>query len=134
MHRDNRELRPIIGYWLIQLPGLLLVVIIATIAASQGLISNKTAIIGLILWFIKELILYAVFVRTAWLYYPMGRETLIGACGEVISEITPDKPGQVRISGEIWSARSVNNSSFQPREGIKVVNYDGLTVFIKSAT
>lgn len=133
MNQESRDLHPAFGYWLIQLPGLILVASLAGLAANYELISNTTAILIFILWFIKELILYPVFVRTMWIYYPMGRDALLGCQGEVVSEITPEKPGQIRVSGEIWTARSVDNRSHKPGEAIVIFGVDGLTVFIKPA-
>ncbi|BAU57371.1 putative activity regulator of membrane protease YbbK [Halorhodospira halochloris] len=134
LKRTQQGTHPAISYWLIQLPGLLLIAILAAIAANHNLVSASTAILIFIAWLIKDLILYPVFARTAWLYYPMGQEALIGERGEVVREITPNKPGQVRVKGEIWQARSVDHHSFKPGEDVEVFGVDGLTAFVKPTT
>lgn len=58
-----------------------------------------------------------------------GISTLVDREAVVINEITPDNMGQVRISGEIWRAKSSN--SHQRNDKVKVKSVDGLTLEVE---
>jgi len=57
-----------------------------------------------------------------------GKESLIGKIGEALTEISPEKPGQVFVEGEIWRAEA----STQVRRGekVKVLRTKGLTLVV----
>jgi membrane-bound serine protease (ClpP class) len=57
----------------------------------------------------------------------VGVHTLVGSTGEVA---TPCRPlGQVRIGGEIWSARCQEGAD--PGTQVRVVKVDGLTLVVE---
>ena len=56
-----------------------------------------------------------------------GPETLIGAHGEALSACRP--AGQVRVAGEIWSARCA--AGVDRGERIRVVDREGLTLAVE---
>ena len=56
-----------------------------------------------------------------------GPETLIGARGEALSDCRPD--GQVRVAGEIWSARC--GPGVDRGERVRVVSRDGLMLTVE---
>ncbi|WP_200191463.1 NfeD family protein [Halorhodospira abdelmalekii] len=131
MQANGHDLHPALRYWLIQLPGLLLIGVLASIAASFGLIDASTAVLLFLLWLVKDLVLYPVFIRTEGLHYPMGRDALIGAQAEVVRPIEPEGSGQVRVHGELWQARSVDGRRFGSGQLVEIFGVDGLTLFVK---
>ena len=58
-----------------------------------------------------------------------GREGLVDATGIVLSDISPDKEGDVKVQGEIWKANS--DQSIQQGERIIVRQVDGLILNVK---
>jgi membrane protein implicated in regulation of membrane protease activity len=57
----------------------------------------------------------------------VGAQTLIGKAAAVVSTCRPD--GQVRLSGEIWTARC--DGGADPGETVTVVGRDGLTLVVE---
>ncbi len=58
-----------------------------------------------------------------------GISTLVDKEAVVINEITPEKMGQVKVSGEIWRAKS--SSSHQKKDRVIVKSVDGLTLEVE---
>ena len=58
----------------------------------------------------------------------IGREEMIGASGRVIKELNPE--GQVKIKGELWKARTIENE-ISKGEKIEVVNMKGLNLMVR---
>ena len=58
-----------------------------------------------------------------------GKEALLGAEGEALA--WQQEEGSVRVLGEIWRARSVR--PLAPGTRVKVVNRDGLVLFVEPA-
>ncbi|KKP25077.1 MAG: Nodulation efficiency protein D [candidate division TM6 bacterium GW2011_GWE2_31_21] len=52
-------------------------------------------------------------------------ERIIHSQGIVIKEIIPIKPGQVKVKGEIWSAKSITKEPIEKGEKIKVIRIEG---------
>jgi membrane-bound serine protease (ClpP class) len=59
-----------------------------------------------------------------------GAAGLVGVVGEAVTPIEPDRPGQVKVKGEIWRARSV--SSIDSGSQVVVIQIDGLTMTVRS--
>lgn len=58
-------------------------------------------------------------------------ERLIGRIGDVISDITDAETiGQVKVSGEIWSAKSINTPIFKG-EKVKVLSIEGVKLIVE---
>ena len=58
-----------------------------------------------------------------------GAEGMVGAVGETVAPIGPDRPGQVRVRGEIWRARSEEAIASGSR--VVVAGLDGLTLTVR---
>lgn len=57
-------------------------------------------------------------------------KALIGSSAEVLEIVGADY-GQVRLGGDIWSAKSLDTEKeFQPGERVQVINVDGPTVVV----
>jgi membrane-bound ClpP family serine protease len=59
----------------------------------------------------------------------VGKEALIGAIGEALSDINDE--GFVLVEGEIWRARSISGEKIRKGEKVKVVSVEGLTLIVK---
>ncbi|MCD6445274.1 nodulation protein NfeD [Candidatus Bathyarchaeota archaeon] len=57
-----------------------------------------------------------------------GREALLGARGIVVRDLKPE--GEVRVMGEFWHAKSVDEW-IKKGETVEVVNVEGLTLIVK---
>ena len=59
-----------------------------------------------------------------------GTAALVGAPA-VVLELVDDRGGQVKIGGEIWSARSYDeDQSFEPGARVEVMKIDGATALV----
>lgn len=78
--------------------------------------------------------LFAIIAFEFYVFYPhfrkprSGREEMIGLSGIAIEELNPE--GQVKIRGEIWEAKAVDNK-VKKGEKIEVVNMDGLKLLVR---
>ncbi len=61
--------------------------------------------------------------------YRSSADKLLGSPGVAIAEITPTS-GEVKIAGEVWSARSYDGSPIAPGTEIEVLERDGVTVVV----
>lgn len=61
--------------------------------------------------------------------YLSNVEALVGATALTLEEVTP-RSGTVRLSGEVWSARS-NGPSIRPDIDVRVVRIDGATAVVE---
>jgi membrane-bound serine protease (ClpP class) len=60
-----------------------------------------------------------------------GAEGLVGEIGRALSEIRPDRAGQVSVHGEIW--RATSQQPLRPSTPVRIVAIDGLTLAVESA-
>lgn len=63
---------------------------------------------------------------------PTNSYSLLGKHGIVISDIEPlESVGQVKINGEVWSAKTEDDSSIKKGTEIEVINIDGVKLIVK---
>jgi membrane-bound serine protease (ClpP class) len=78
--------------------------------------------------------LFILIASKFYIFYPqfrkprIGREEMIGASGRVIKELNPE--GQVKIKGELWKARTIENE-ISKGEKIEIVNMKGLKLIVR---
>ena len=62
-----------------------------------------------------------------------GSQGLVGEIGEVTDEITPEKPGLIKLHGELWKAECLSgqNVIIEPRSRVKVVSVSNLTLTVQ---
>ncbi len=60
----------------------------------------------------------------------IGLVSMVGARGEVVSELAPR--GMVRVHGEIWSAESVDGSELSPGTPVVVVAQERLRLYVRA--
>lgn len=61
--------------------------------------------------------------------YRSSIDKLVGSSGVVVAEVTATG-GEVKLAGEIWTARSVNGVAIAPGEQVEVYQVDGATVVV----
>ncbi|HDN95645.1 MAG TPA: nodulation protein NfeD [Thermoplasmatales archaeon] len=61
----------------------------------------------------------------------IGEEDMVGLKGKAITDISPEKPGQVKVKGSIWRAEA--NEEIKEGEEIVVVEQKGLTLRVRKA-
>jgi membrane-bound serine protease (ClpP class) len=58
-----------------------------------------------------------------------GLEGLVGARGEALTSLDPQRPGQMRVHGEIW--RAVSDTPVRAGQRLRVIGADGLTLHVQ---
>lgn len=68
-------------------------------------------------------------VRTRFSTPTIGREWMIGEEGEAVTNVDPD--GVVRVRGALWRARTTRATPLALRDGLRVVEVDGLLLEVE---
>lgn len=61
--------------------------------------------------------------------YRSSIDKLVGSSGTVMAEVTA-QAGEVKVSGEVWTARSVDGTPIPAGEQIEVYRVDGATLLV----
>lgn len=56
--------------------------------------------------------------------------SLVGKKGYVVKVITPEATGQVKVSGQIWTARADDESHLDPETPVKVLGIEGVKLIV----
>lgn len=64
-------------------------------------------------------------------HYATNAHALIGKHAFVIQTIHPEQAGQVKVGGEIWSARALNSGKIEKEAVVEVVAIRGVHVLVK---
>jgi membrane-bound ClpP family serine protease len=59
----------------------------------------------------------------------VGAETLIGMTAQVVSRLGPE--GHVRVSGELWTARSSGAEPVEAGASVRILALEGLTLVVE---
>lgn len=120
---------PLVRYTLLQVPGWLLLGILLWWGVRADWISITIAVWIMGLWLLKDAVLYPV-CRKAFVKEP-ARETekLIGREAETVNTLAPE--GQVRIAGELWTARSKDGGEIGNGRRIRVTAVEGLILIVE---
>jgi membrane-bound serine protease (ClpP class) len=96
-------------------------------------ISLPVAVLVLIgiLWTVFAVVLYVSGTKVLREKPMVGQTDMTGSNGKVIKDLTPE--GMVKISGELWSARSTTGNIHKD-EKIEVTGQEGLTLVVKKAS
>jgi len=116
-------------YVLFQVPGWLLGAIVLLAIQHWLNLSQWATCTLLILWVVKDFVIYP-FVRTAYeSTVSTGAEQLVGATGTVEVELKPQ--GYVRVGGELWRAHGERGAQPIPKgQQIRVLAAQGLTLTV----
>ena len=63
---------------------------------------------------------------------PMNSSSLIGKTGVILKDISSSNIGQVKVSGEIWSAISRENEEISKDSEVKIIAIDGVKLIVES--
>ncbi len=96
------------------------------VQVSYGVILPTVLTLAGIVLFLGRLALKAQRIQPV-----TGAEGLVGERGRTLSTIAPDRPGQVRVHGEIW--RATSPTALDEECQVRVVAVDGLTLRVEPA-
>ena len=114
-------------YFVAQVPGWLFAAIVLWALQHWGVLSAPYAAVLLLLWVIKDVLLFPVMHR----FYepePAGKR-MIGATGTAVTTVAPD--GLVRVHGVLWKARS--EQAIPAGVMVRIRDVDGLTLVVAAA-
>jgi membrane protein implicated in regulation of membrane protease activity len=118
----------LLRYALLQLPGLAALVIILLLLRHWINIPTWAVWIFILLWVIKDLILFP-FVWHA--YDKRSPDVMSGSRGMAVDRLSPS--GYVRINGELWHAEMIEGDlAIEKGEVITVRGMRGLTLIVQS--
>ncbi len=116
-------------YTLLQLPALAFLILLLLILRGWIEISGILAILIVVLWVAKDMILFP-FVWRAYDEPRRGQHPIIGNRGRTRETLNPS--GHVQVGGELWKAE-IGDGALPIGEGetILVVGIRGLTLLVK---
>ena len=122
---------PLIRYTLLQVPGWLLLGIILWWANGKSYIGLIPAVFIMAAWVLKDVALFPL-CRKAFQKGPaIGPAALIGRHAETVTGLDPT--GQIRLDGELWTARPRGTESIPAGQRVVVIDNDGLTLLVEPA-
>jgi membrane protein implicated in regulation of membrane protease activity len=109
---------------------------IGAVVAGLSTLITESAVIQSLLFLICSIIAAFILMmcfkkRMKQVHYTTNVEALIGKNGLVIKTIYHEQTGQVKIGGEIWSARSINNEKIEKEAVVEVIAIRGVHVLVK---
>lgn len=130
VNKAERRPRTLAKYLMVQVPGWILAAV-GVALLKQWIDFPLWAALGiLLLWVIKDVVLYP-FVRRA--YESTGKtgaEQLIGAEGIAAEELAPS--GYIRVGRELWRAEALGTDKpIAPGSRVRVQGVRGLTLLIQ---
>lgn len=114
-------------YWLLQVPGWVLLVGLLSAAHYWIGLSVATAAVVLVLWLVKDLVLYPVLKP----HYAFNeRDAHGGLVGEhAVAQETLAPRGWVKVRGELWAAEvEKHDAPVNQGERVVIESVDGLTL------
>ena len=91
-------------YWLFQIPGLALTCGVVAVATIWFGLPFWACGVVLVLWIVKDALLYPLLKNSYETNVPTGSERLIGSTGVVTQRLNPE--GYIKVGAELWQARS----------------------------
>lgn len=122
---------PAIRYTLLQVPGLLFLGSLLWIAWDRDWLGSGMVALILLLWLVKDVLLYPLYRPALRGPAPSGGSALVGMQARVRRRLAP--VGQVTLFGEVWRARSGDDTPIDVGERVSVIAADGLTLTVVSA-
>jgi membrane protein implicated in regulation of membrane protease activity len=129
MLRTGWSKRTVVAYILLQLPGTLLLALVLLIAHAQLGLPAGAAWAILILWIVKDSILF-FFLWPAYDKHNTDVYTLIGRQASAATDLCPR--GRVRLRGQTWPARAEPLSSPIPAGSrVEILDREGLVLIVR---
>lgn len=119
-------------YWLFQLPGFFLAVVVLAVLVNWDQITTELAAVLLGFWVLKDLALFP-FLRVGYEKggRPAGADALVGAVGVVQEAISAEREGWVRLGPELWRAVSVEAGEVTAGARVRVISVKGLVLSVE---
>jgi membrane-bound serine protease (ClpP class) len=120
---------PPLKYVLFQIPGWIMSGAFLALLVHWELIATWLAVLGFVLWLVKDLVLYPFFRRA---YEPSatGSATLVGALGVAEGNLAP--AGFIRVRGELWRAVASPADKVVPAgTEVEVVKAERMELFVR---
>lgn len=124
-------MRVLLRYWLLQIPGILLVSVALLLLWRNEIVGTATASAALALWLLKDLALYPLYRFALRPPAPTGAQALVGQLATARTEIA--ERGIVRIGGELWQARTRDGTGVRAGARVEVVAAHGLWLTVEPA-
>lgn len=115
-------------YGLLQLPGTLLIGALLWWAVSSDWLRPGAALLLLLGWLLKDVLLYPAFRWALQPPPPIGGAALLGREGVLSRPAAP--VGQLRLAGELWSARARGDRPLVAGTRVRVVAARGLVLIV----
>jgi membrane protein implicated in regulation of membrane protease activity len=119
------------SYLLLQIPDTVLAIVVLSVLHEWAGLSTRWALALLILWTLKNLLVYPL-VREA--FAPSratGLEALLGRSASVVETLAPR--GRVRVGGELWWAEIPSQAEVVPQGSTVIVRgRRGLTLLVEA--
>lgn len=117
-------MRPWLRYTLLQVPGLILLGALLYAGWNRGWLGGDLAVLVMLLWLLKDVLLYPLYRPALQAPGASGGAALIGCEGLARSDLAPE--GFILIRGERWQARSHDGSVISQGTPVRVVAANGL--------
>jgi len=124
-------MNPLTRYTLLQIPGWLLVGFLLWWAHGRGWIGIPLAAVILAAWIGKDVVLYPLCKKAFQKGPAIGPRALVGRHAETVTDLAPT--GQVRLDGELWTARPRDGNPVSAGRRIVVLDSDGLILLVEPA-
>lgn len=114
-------------YWLLQLPGFVLVVVMLYIASRWYAVPLLAALLLLAAWILKDAAVYPIVKGAFEGPKPTGVAVLIGSTGKATEDLRPR--GYVRIGPELWWSQST--APVNRGDAVHVVACEGMMLLVE---
>ncbi|MBN1635079.1 MAG: hypothetical protein JW920_01110 [Deltaproteobacteria bacterium] len=130
---DRRwNIRIIVRYALLQLPGLAIFILILMLARHWIAYPLWFGWLLVVLWIVKDIIFYPIVWRSYDWEHADEKNSMIGKMGIVETRLDPS--GYIRIRGELWQAEAIDTQEpVEKGEPVIVHQMRGLTLLVTSA-
>lgn len=116
-------------YWLLQLPGWLVLAGLLAAAHHWLGLSLAWALFVLAFWLAKDAVLYPI-LKPHYVFQERTAHDLVGADAVAQQALSPC--GYVKLRGELWRAELVSpHATVSPGETVVVESVDGLTLKVR---
>ena len=130
--KKPRKMPTWLRYSLFQIPGALICLLLLLLAVLEmEWIQTSTAGGIFLLWLAKDALMYP-FVRKSYEdRVKTGKERLIGQKGATLEELNPE--GYIRVSGELWKARSLSQEKIHSDTTVVIRGYEGMQLEVEES-
>jgi membrane protein implicated in regulation of membrane protease activity len=129
---SQRSIPVFARYWLFQLPGMFLALLVLAVLVHWELITMELAAVLFGFWVLKDLAMFP-FLRVGYELEgrPAGADALVGAVGVVREPLSAEREGWVRLGPELWRAVSPGDGEVPAGARVRVVSVQGLVLRVE---